>query len=183
MWISRQAPLHVPSCCYWCRLPSPRATPRPLFFCLILSADEAVIMLTAAISLCCFVVDARKFLPQPDKLYSVSHKSTPPSCRQSSNVFDSAHRIGKMWSPSLFPDSLWLVTDRRTDGRASSYVVSCLMVRYTAVRTWNSVRSVLHCTSHSHYCPPAAGANLLSQKNQSHLITTHHSQELFVACC
>jgi hypothetical protein len=41
--------------------------------CLILSANEAVIMRIAAVWMCCFVADSHLFLPQPDKQYWMSH--------------------------------------------------------------------------------------------------------------
>jgi hypothetical protein len=169
-----QPPLHVPSSHYRCRLLSPRATPRPLSSCLILSADEAVIMRIAAVWVCCFVVDSHLFLPQPDTQDWISHVRGHPHPVESLRMYwlRTSHRQNV--KPLPVPWELMTVTGRQTDGRTSSYVGSCLRGRYTSVRTWNSVRSVLYCISHSAYRRTACS------RNQSHLITAHRSQERFV---
>jgi len=129
-----------------------------------------------SLCVCCFVVDSHLFLPQPDKQGWKSHvRGHPPSCGESSNVFDSAHRIGKMWSPCLFHDGLCLLQiDRKIDRGAD--VVLCGFMSYgTLHRCENlkfcTVRIVLHIlfTLVSACC-----------RNQSHLNIPHHSQERFV---
>jgi hypothetical protein len=85
------APLHEPSTYYQCRLLSPCAAPRPLSSCLILSADEAVIMRIAAVWVCCFVAVSHLFLPQPDKQDWKSHVRGHPHPVESLRMYLTRH--------------------------------------------------------------------------------------------